>query len=327
MKFFFYFVCSYIIGVLGAWVISRWADTFALIDISSHRSSHEGTIPKGAGIGILIAFVVSSIFVRISPYFWLSLTILSLISFLGDRKEISPKIRLPVQFTAAIIMLVFSSPSSYMVSSIFLIIFFALFIVATSNWYNFMDGINGIAGVTAVVGLGLLAFYAYFSHGDNRVIIVASCVISACLGFLPFNIPKARVFMGDVGSIFLGFLFAAFVIMLSKNFLDFICLSGFLFPFYADEFVTMAVRLKDRENLLKAHRRHFYQLLVNEMGITHWKVSTGYGLLQLIVGLSILCIKPFGVIPVISLLVFFFAVFIWVNYLVRTKLAVRYEVR
>ena len=129
--------------------------------------------------------------------------------------------------------------------------------------------------------------------------------------------------MGDIGSILLGFVFAAMVVLFSKSFLDFVCLPGFMFPFYADEFVTMAVRVKDGENLLKAHRMHFYQLLANEMGIDHWKISVGYGILQLVVGLSILFIRPLGILPVFALLLVFFIVFIWANYVVRMEIQKR----
>ena len=143
-----------------------------------------------------------------------------------------------------------------------------------------MDGINGIAGITGIVGFGLLAFSAFLSGSDSSFVTLAICMSLSCLGFLPFNMPRARVFMGDVGSILLGFVFAGMVIWLSRNLLDFICLSAFLFPFYADEFTTMAVRIRDGENLTHPHRRHLYQLLTNEKGISHWKISVGYGLAQ-----------------------------------------------
>jgi len=132
--------------------------------------------------------------------------------------------------------------------------------------------------------------------------------------------PRARVFMGDVGSILIGFLFGGMVVLLSNSFLDFICLASFLFPFYADELTTMVVRIKDRENLLRPHRRHLYQLLANEKGIAHWKVSVGYGLIQLIVGLGVLGVRPFGIPAVIVLLVFCFAAFASVSFLVRKNL-------
>jgi Fuc2NAc and GlcNAc transferase len=79
----------------------------------------------------------------------------------------------------------------------------------------------------------------------------------------------------------------------------------------------MAVRIKDRENLLRAHRRHIYQLLANEKGIPHWKVSVGYGLFQVVVGLSVLCVKPFGLFPVLCLLGAYFLAFTLFGYAVR----------
>jgi Fuc2NAc and GlcNAc transferase len=117
---------------------------------------------------------------------------------------------------------------------------------------------------------------------------------AACLGFLPFNFPKAKVFMGDVGSVLLGFVFAALVVSLFRDLLDFVCLASYLFPFYVDELTTMVVRLKDGENLLNAHRRHVYQLLANEGGIPHWKVSLFYGFIQVLVGATVLWMRTFG---------------------------------
>jgi Fuc2NAc and GlcNAc transferase len=157
----------------------------------------------------------------------------------------------------------------------------AVFIVGTVNYYNFMDGINGIAGITGVVGFGLLGWFAAVEGADPGIIALCVCLGLACLGFLPFNMPKARVFMGDVGSILLGFVFAGMVVWLSKSVLDFLCLANFLFPFYADELTTLVVRLKDGDKLTKPHRKHLYQLLANERGIAHWKESVGYGVLQL----------------------------------------------
>ncbi len=127
--------------------------------------------------------------------------------------------------------------------------------------------------------------------------------------------------MGDVGSILLGFVFAGMVVGLSKSFLDFICLAAFLFPFYADELSTMGVRVGDGESVFRPHRRHFYQLLANEKGIAHWKVSVGYGVFQLIVGISVLLVRPFGILAGLVLLSIFFSCFVWANYIVRARIA------
>jgi len=319
-----YILCL-IIGGGGAWIIGKYASELGLVDLPNERSSHTMPTPKGGGIGILAAFVFASLFLEVPLYFWIPATILALFSFAGDKVELSPKFRLSVQFVAALIIVASDLFANSFIKLCPLSFFFCLlplsvFIVGTANFYNFMDGINGIAGVTGVTGFGLIAFYAFFSGIDSLFVTLAVCMSLSCLGFLPFNVPKAKVFMGDVGSILLGFVFAGMVVSLSKSFLDFVCLSAFLLPFYADELTTMIVRLKEGENLTSPHRRHLYQLLVNEMGIAHWKVSTGYGLLQLAVGVNVLIIRPSGLLIVILLQVCCFAVFGWVSFSIRSRL-------
>jgi len=141
----------------------------------------------------------------------------------------------------------------------------------------------------------------------------------SCLGFLPFNMPNAKVFMGDGGSILVGFVFAATIVLLSKSLWDFICLSAFIFPFYADEITTMWLRIKDGENLTLPHRRHLYQLLANEYGIAHWKISMGYGVVQVFIGLSMLWFRGFGHISMICALLVYFCGFVTLTYMVRSK--------
>ena len=316
-----------LLGGGGAWIIGKSAPRWGLVDLPNKRSSHTIPTAKGGGIGILMGFVLSSLVLEIPASFWLPATFLALFSFWGDKVELSPKFRLPVQFVVALIFLavhLFSDFSSAISSLPFPISLppLAVFIVATANFYNFMDGINGIAGITGIVGFGLLAFYGYLSGIDSSFITLAICVALACVGFLPFNIPKARVFMGDVGSILLGFVFAGMILWASKSLLDFICLTIFLFPFYADELTTMAVRLKHGEKLTRPHRKHLYQLLANEREIPHWKISLGYGLLQLIVGVSVLIVKPFGGMTVLLLIAVYFSGFVMVSSVVRSKLMV-----
>jgi len=312
-----YAICL-ILGAAGAWIMARWGKALGLLDKPNGRSSHAMPTSKGGGIGILAAFIVVSSFLQMPSSCWVPAIFLALLSLWGDRFDLSPKIRLPLQFIAALFFVQFSAFS--LQPSALLIFFLVVFIVATANWYNFMDGINGIAALTGIVGFGLLAVFNALSGGDSRFSVLSICIALSCLGFLPFNMPKAKVFMGDVGSILLGFVFAAIVILLSKSFFDFVCLAAFLFPFYADEILTMALRVKDGESLLKPHRRHLYQILANETGIDHWKVSVGYGILQAIVGLSILLARPFGILTILVLLIIFFSGFVWANYFIRTRM-------
>ena len=322
MLYFSFYLLSFILGAASAWLIINKAHKFELIDHPNHRSSHQKPTPTGSGIGILAVFVFVSLFIRIPFTFWIPATFLALLSFFQDKLKFSLKFRLFFQFSTTIMLLVgtinFHNP---LINWLILIMPLIVFVVGTTNFYNFMDGINGIAAITGIVGFGLLAIYAFLTEGDMSFTVISVCISFSCLGFLPFNVPKAKVFMGDVGSILLGFVFAGMVIVFSKDFLDFVCLASFLFPFYADELSTMAIRIKDGENIFRAHRRHLYQLLVNEKGIAHWKVSVGYGILQLLVGLSVIALKPFGLLAILILLAIFFSGFIWATYHVRRSIA------
>jgi len=326
------YIACLILGGVGAWLVVKFGFKLGIVDVPNERSSHTQPIPKGGGIGILAAFVLSSLLLSIPSGFWLPATALALVSFYGDRSGLSAKFRLPIQFSAASVFLltgllcnsppVFYSPtfSLFFPGTLLWVIFLAVFMVGTANIYNFMDGINGIAGITGTIGFGLLAYFARTSGAASSFVTLAICMSIACIGFLPFNMPRAKVFMGDVGSILLGFAFAGMVVLISKSFLDFFCLAAFLFPFYADELTTMYVRLRDRENLTCPHRKHLYQLLANELEVPHWKVSMGYGFVQLFVGTSILLIKNIGCIAVISILAIYFCGFAGLTYVIRKKL-------
>ncbi len=314
------FVFSFITGLSGAWCIYKFGSSLGMLDVPNKRSSHDTAVPKGGGRGILAAFVFCAILFDFDKSFWVSALFLSLVSFVGDRFEIKLGLRLIVQFLCSFIFLtgfLFSKQSGLSFWS--LIIPLSVFIVGTSNLYNFMDGIDGIAGITGVVGFGLISFYGFVSGFDLRHIILSLAVVFSCLGFLFFNIPEAKVFMGDIGSILLGFVFACLIIILSKSFLDFISLAGFLYPFYADELTTMPIRIIKGEKLNTPHRRHLYQVLANEYKIPHWIVSLAYGGLQLIIGTSIFIVKSLGVWAVLATLLLYFSGFIIISCKIRSE--------
>jgi len=314
------FICL-MIGAIGALVIQKYGFKLGIVDVPNERSSHEQIIPKGGGIGILAAFVFCSVFLGFPKTFWISAFVLALVSFLGDRLDIRPRVRLVVQFACGLVFLIGwmtlrdAHPMGYL-----LIAPLSVFIVGTANFYNFMDGIDGIAGITGVVGFLLLAAYGYGSGLDSTYIVLTISMACACAGFLPFNIPKAKVFMGDVGSVLLGFVFACIVVMLSNSPKDFLCLSAFLFPFYADELTTMVVRIREGDRLTEPHRKHVYQLLANEYGIDHWKVSLGYGALQLIMGVAVMLLCHSGYFVIISFLTVCFLGFSAFSVFLRLKM-------
>ncbi len=313
-----------VFGGLGAFIIAKWGSKFSLLDKPNSRSSHKHATPKGGGFGILVAFVVCSFMVNLPLFIWVPATILALVSFYNDKYEISALIRLVIQFIAALSLLGFLDgaftgiPRLVSAQQITIICLLSVFIVGTTNCYNFMDGINGIAAITGMVGFSLMGLYGLLSGKDANISLVSLSIAVSCAGFLPFNFPKARVFMGDVGSILLGFLFACIIIVYVETLFEFIILISFLFPFYADEVITQIERILRNEKLMTAHRRHLYQVLVNEHKISHWKISVSYGLIQLLVGLSIWGISGFGLLPTIFLLIVYFFCFVGVNRTVKS---------
>ena len=311
-------VIAVVLGALGAFLVCRIGWRLGLVDLPSARSSHSQATPKGGGVGMVTVFLVAAVCLRLPIAFWLPLGLLAGLSLRGDQVEISPKLRLPIQFILVGIMVIVTGRGIEQgLLGILILLFWIVFIVWTANFYNFMDGINGIAGISGVVGFGLLAFA---THKDRpEVGLLATCMALACLGFLPFNLPRARVFMGDVGSILLGGVFAGLVYLASHTLLDFLCMTSFLFPFYVDELTTMIIRLRVGEDLTQPHRRHIYQLLANEWQIPHWRISASYGLFQLLVGVSVLTGKSHGVAMVLAVLASWFGLFVGGSYYLRKK--------
>jgi len=301
--------------------MSRYAFRFGMIDVPNDRSSHALPTPRGGGVGILLAFVAASLTSGMNHSLWLPTSFISIISFFDDKLHLSPKTRLLFQFSAAgaaLCSLLCPAPVDFLLK-VSLLIFFMVFIVGTANFYNFMDGINGIAGLTGFVGFLLLTLHAQGIGSSSSHALVLLAASFACLGFIPFNMPSARVFMGDVASVLLGFFFALSVVMLASSITEFLALAGCLFPFYADTLATLYVRWRSGERLSQAHRRHLYQLLANQMGLPHWKVSLGYASLQTVVGLVCLKLSAVGVLQLCLFLATIFIIWCLLMSYVRRR--------
>ena len=320
MKYLLYLLIYFIVGFLGAVFFYKKGSSFNLLDIPSERSSHSVPIPRGGGIGIWLSAVVISVSVLKSPIVALAIIFVGVIGFLGDSMSLSAKMRLVCYLViSGTVMLLLFTPIELSFLSISKFLLGVLLITWTLNLYNFMDGIDGVAAITAIVGFCLIAYFTYFVQKNIQISIASTYLMAACCGFLILNFPKAKVFMGDVGSVSLGFVFGILIIWLSNSFLDFICLCSFIIMFYVDEGTTMFVRVKNRENLMLPHRKHFYQLLVNEKGIEHWKVALLYGGLQLFAGVSVIMLRDNGIFAILTFLCIFLAILISGNYVVRKK--------
>jgi len=297
------------LSIVSSVVISKFSSRIASVDIPNERSSHSLPTPRGGGIGIWIALILVGVFVTRDFYYSAILSFAGLLGLLEDRFTLSSRVRLLSQFVISsfVALLFLGLPISPL--TLFLFLFWLIFITATTNFYNFMDGINGIAGLTGLVGFGLMAYFSWFVPNAHDVFLMSAVLAAGCLGFLPFNFPRARVFMGDVGSIFLGFVFASFVIRLSASIDIFLCLIMFLCTFYADSVITIYYRWRRGENLMQAHRSHLYQYMSNELGYSHWTVSLAYAIVQLCFGVLAILAYQNGVTLQIVVFVVFSGIF------------------
>ena len=152
-----------------------------------------------------------------------------------------------------------------------------LWIIGLTNAFNFMDGLDGLAAGTAVIASFFFLVITY-SLGSSFVYIHCYTVLAGSLGFLVYNFPPARIFMGDVGSAMLGFVFATLAIIAARydaSHTSFMVVPLLLFTFIYDTSFTFVRRWLRGENVTQAHRSHLYQLL-NRMGYSHLTVSLGH---------------------------------------------------
>lgn len=264
---------------LGISVLRRWAERRKILDIPNERSSHTGPVARGGGLAIVVITLAGLIALWLfeQDLTWKSLLIyvigavlIAAISWLDDLHSLPKSVRFAAHGLAAIIAILgfgyYSSVAFPFLGQLqsswagLLITFF--WVVGLTNAYNFMDGIDGIAGGQAVVaGLG----WAVLGWLNDLTLITTLGVLVAAssLGFLGHNWPPARIFMGDVGSAFLGYTFAVLAVIAAQNDPR-LALAGVLlvWPFVFDTIFTFFRRMHKGENVFTAHRSHLYQRLV-----------------------------------------------------------------
>jgi Fuc2NAc and GlcNAc transferase len=190
---------------MGGLLVMRFARNGRMVDIPGERSSHKEPVPTGGGIGILTAFLFASVLLRFPPGLWFPPAILALVSLYGDWFRLTPLFRLAIQFVAVIIFLfslyplMDAGPGPLLLP--LLAAFFAVYIVGTANFFNFMDGIDGMLVTSGVIAFGFLAVFIVAESRGILFLKLSLSMAAACLGFLPLNFPRAKVFPGDVGSI------------------------------------------------------------------------------------------------------------------------------
>jgi UDP-N-acetylmuramyl pentapeptide phosphotransferase/UDP-N-acetylglucosamine-1-phosphate transferase len=232
-------------------------------DRPNARSLHRGIVPRGGGLAIWLGWCAGILWLPGAQPWLFPLAAIVIVSFFDDRRGIPALLRLFVQLAAAIAWLWLAAPTPDLIVAATL----AVAIVWVANLYNFMDGSDGLAGTMTVVGFGAYALAAFWAGSDRAPTLLA--LAAATLPFLLANWPPARIFLGDAGSVPLGFLAAVFGIEGWRQgwWPSWFPLLVFL-PFVADASATLLRRLLRGEPAWQAHRDHSYQRLV-QLGLGH----------------------------------------------------------
>jgi len=263
----------------------RVADRFNIIDKPNLRSSHTSITLRGGGIVFLFgAWIYAAFFGLDYGWFLLGLTLVGLVSFADDIHSLPDSARLVVQFAAMFLMFYQFGILNW--HDWWIVLIALIVCVGITNAYNFMDGINGITGGYSLAVLAPLIYLnKQLDFIDMPMLYVTGLSL---LVFCFFNFrKKAKCFAGDVGSISIAFilLFALGKLILQTGDFAYII---FLAVYGADSVLTICHRIQLRENLGKAHRKHAYQLMANELKIPHVQVSLLYMVIQLAISFGMI---------------------------------------
>jgi UDP-N-acetylmuramyl pentapeptide phosphotransferase/UDP-N-acetylglucosamine-1-phosphate transferase len=270
-------VVAAILSAIAVGEMRRYALHRSILDVPNERSSHSAAVPRGGGLGMVLVFVVLALGVPLRPpvrvvtwVYLLALVAVAFVGWLDDRAGVRVRVRLAVHAAAgaALAALAFAAGETVIWCA-----WWMLWAISSINVVNFMDGIDGlVASQCAVFAVSI----ARLTPSDTASHMLALVLCGVCVGFLSWNWPPARIFMGDVGSGTLGAL-CALVGMLAI--LD--APVGFvraylpLFPLFLDAAWTVSRRLRNGERITEAHRTHLYQRLANG-GWGHRRVTMLY---------------------------------------------------
>ena len=272
-------LCS--MSLIAVILVSRLNRKFQ--DIPNERSLHTAPIPRIGGVGLITGLLAGWTLMFTSLTWWLVLPVIGLfiVSLLDDMRGLPVRQRLLGHFFAAVILV----GGSGMFSSHGIAVALAVLLLTVwmTNLYNFMDGSDGLAGGMALFGFTFFGIAALLAHNETQA-MMNFAISSATLGFLYYNFPPARVFLGDAGSIPLGFLVAAMGLWGWQQGCWTAWFPLLVFsPFIADASVTLIKRTLRGVKITEAHREHYYQRVIL-LGWSHRKLALFEYLLMLASG-------------------------------------------
>ena len=278
MAGFFFPIATFLIA-LGILVLMERRLLPVPLDQPNARSLHTKPVPRGGGIAIWLGWLATLCWQPIDQAWLIPLLLLVAISYLEDRRGLPVHLRLALHILAAVWLTWFVTMEQPLAIQLAI----ALALVWMLNLYNFMDGSDGLAGGMTLFGFSAYALAA-FIEGDRDFALLNLCLVFSSLAFLLYNFHPARIFMGDTGSVPIGFLAGAFgLIGWQKGLWSYLFPILVFLPFIADATITLFRRLLKGEKIWRPHRDHYYQRLV-QLGYGHRGTAYIYYMLMLATG-------------------------------------------
>lgn len=285
----FYVVGAFFVSLILSSIITSLARRWRILDHPDKRKIHATAVPRGGGIAFILTWLImaySAIFLTgllreaLRPALAIALgaTVISTIGIWDDIKDLPPRSKLLAQFLATLFLLGLLDFPKVLSLPLLLLVF--PWIIGLSNAFNLIDGLDGLATGLAVIAS---VFFTLLGLMQAQPLLVAFAAILAtsCLGFLPFNWHPAKIFMGDAGSMFLGFTLGALALLSLSGLSDAVeIFTPVLFvgvPIF-DTLLSIIRRAIHKKPLFKPDKAHFYNLLMNR-GFSHRRsVLFSYGL-------------------------------------------------
>jgi UDP-N-acetylmuramyl pentapeptide phosphotransferase/UDP-N-acetylglucosamine-1-phosphate transferase len=330
-----YLISCFIFSLVLTWLLVHDKLGINFIDFPNNRSLHSIPTPRSGGLAIIVPLLIIFL-VNISglPAVIINIVvgaaIVLVISVFDDIKHVPSLLRLCFHFLAAgwlvysglaLESIVLPGGKELILPEYVSWIITILIIIWMTNLYNFMDGMDGFAGGMTVVGF---AVFAWMFFTTSQTMAMASLlIIASTLGFLCFNFPPAKIFMGDSGSSVLGYLAAAMMLSADKSKVMPLWLSVILFsPFIIDATITLLLRVSKKQKFWVAHKQHFYQRLV-ESGWSHRKTVLAEYCLMLVCGALVMAANHasvFAEILIVGLFaILYIGIIIAINIVNKTK--------